>query len=341
MISSTTLDLPSVDGLTFRHFAGEGDFPLIVRLSNDTDRADGLDFIETIEGLRNEYAHLTNCDPASDALFAQAPDGELVAYGRIWWADETAGVRRYNHFSTVHPGWRQADVQRTMLRWFEARAHMLEAAHQAAGPKVLEVWVTDRQPYLAALYAQEGYSPVRYGYMMSRSLIDAPLPDFPLPEGFEVRTVRPGHYRAIWETDVDAFRDHNGFSEPTPDQYDRWLNDPLEFQPDLWKVAWNVQGNEVAAMVLNYINHDENREFKRLRGYTENISTRKRYRKIGLARALIAESLRMFRDMGMTEAALGVDATNPTGALRVYEACGFKPYFVETSYRKALVASGP
>jgi ribosomal protein S18 acetylase RimI-like enzyme len=169
--------------------------------------------------------------------------------------------------------------------------------------------------------------------MMSRSLIDAPLPDFALPAGFEIRPVRPEHYRAIWEADINAFRDHNGFAEPSPDQFDRWLNDPVEFHPDLWKVAWNVEKDEIAAMVLNFINHDENREFKRLRGYTENISTQRQYRKLGLARALIAESLRMHKSLGMTEAALGVDATNPTRALSVYEACGFKPYLVDTVFR--------
>ncbi len=38
----------------------------------------------------------------------------------------------------------------------------------------------------------------------------------------------------------------------------------------------------------------------------------------------------------MTEAALGVDATNPTGALRVYEDCGFKPEKTDIVYRKSL-----
>jgi mycothiol synthase len=36
----------------------------------------------------------------------------------------------------------------------------------------------------------------------------------------------------------------------------------------------------------------------------------------------------------MTEAALGVDTENVSGALRIYESCGFWPVSRTTSYRK-------
>ena len=32
------------------------------------------------------------------------------------------------------------------------------------------------------------------------------LPDFPLPQGLEVRAVLPEHYRAIWDADIKAFK---------------------------------------------------------------------------------------------------------------------------------------
>ena len=52
--------------------------------------------------------------------------------------------------------------------------------------------------------------------------------------------------------------------------------------------------------------------------------------------ALICESLRMFRDMGMTEAALGADADNLTGAVSVYRACGFEVVEHTTLFWKAF-----
>ena len=75
---------------------------------------------------------------------------------------------------------------------------------------------------------------------------------------------------------------------------------------------------------------------KRKRGWTENIAVRRPWRKRGLARALIIRSLAMLKAQGMTEAALGVDTQNTSGALRVYESCGFKPVFTSVNYRKEM-----
>jgi ribosomal protein S18 acetylase RimI-like enzyme len=58
-----------------------------------------------------------------------------------------------------------------------------------------------------------------------------------------------------------------------------------------------------------------------------------------VAKATIARSLRMFKDMGLREAALGVDAQNPTGALQLYEGLGFRIYKSGTNYRKTLTAN--
>jgi ribosomal protein S18 acetylase RimI-like enzyme len=56
-----------------------------------------------------------------------------------------------------------------------------------------------------------------------------------------------------------------------------------------------------------------------------------------VARALIARSFRVLKELGMTEAALGVDAQNPNGALRLYKSMGFEPVKEHTTYRKPLV----
>jgi ribosomal protein S18 acetylase RimI-like enzyme len=50
----------------------------------------------------------------------------------------------------------------------------------------------------------------------------------------------------------------------------------------------------------------------------------------------VAASLVVLRDRGMTSAGLGVDADNPTGALRLYEEAGFAPEFRSTAFRKPM-----
>jgi len=92
----------------------------------------------------------------------------------------------------------------------------------------------------------------------------------------------------------------------------------------------------VAGQVRSFINHKENAEQGRLRGYTECISVGRPWRRRGLARALILSSLRILKERGMTEAALGVDTENISGALRLYERCGFRPARSGAVYRKPL-----
>lgn len=89
-------------------------------------------------------------------------------------------------------------------------------------------------------------------------------------------------------------------------------------------------------MVQNFINEEENKEYGRKRGYTEGISVRRPWRRQGLAKALIARSFRVLKDLGMTEAALGVDADNPNGALQLYRSMGFQVVKRHTTYRKPV-----
>ncbi|HEY5496272.1 MAG TPA: GNAT family N-acetyltransferase, partial [Candidatus Limnocylindrales bacterium] len=60
----------------------------------------------------------------------------------------------------------------------------------------------------------------------------------------------------------------------------------------------------------------------------------------GVASALISRALRALRDRGMTQAALGVDAQNETGALRLYQRMGFREAARETEWRRPLVRDG-
>ena len=74
-------------------------------------------------------------------------------------------------------------------------------------------------------------------------------------------------------------------------------------------------------------------------GWLDSVFTRRPWRQRGLARALIARSLVVLRERGVSSAALGVDASNPNQALGLYESCGFRRASSTTSYRKAVPSS--
>ena len=113
----------------------------------------------------------------------------------------------------------------------------------------------------------------------------------------------------------------------------QWMEDPT-YAPALWKVAWD--GDEPAGAVQNFIEQRDNEQYGRKRGYTEGIWVRRPWRRRGLARALLTQSIQMFVEMGLDETCLGVDVQNPRGALRLYESVGYQVERRNTTYRKPL-----
>jgi mycothiol synthase len=103
---------------------------------------------------------------------------------------------------------------------------------------------------------------------------------------------------------------------------------------NLWRVAWD--GDEVAGSVWTLIWPEENAKLGLSRGWLEHISVRRPWRRRGLATALIAETLRLLRDLGLEEGALGVDSENLTGALPLYESLGFRRHRTGISFRRPL-----
>lgn len=325
---------PRVDGLTFRRFRGEGDYPKMAAVIEASKAVDQIERTNSVEEIAHGYSHLVNCDPHQDMIFAEV-DREVISYGRAWWVHQSNGERIYWHLGFLKPAWRRKRIGSAMLRFLQNRMAQVAAADPGDGPRYFQAFVADTELGTEMLLKKHNYTAVRYAFDMVRADLEA-IPDFPLPAGLEVRPVLPEHYRQIWEADVEAFKDHWGYSPPTEEDYRAWLSNPVQFTPALWQVAWDVETNQVAGMVRGFINEEENEQYHRKRGWTENISTRRPWRKRGLARALIIRTLRTFKEMGMTESALGVDAQNPTGALSVYEACGFRAVKQSTTYRKCL-----
>jgi mycothiol synthase len=325
---------PAIPGLAFRRFRGPSDYPRMAAAIQASADADKIERADTAEDIAGAYAHLSNSDPYQDMIFAEV-NGEVIGYSRAFWWEETNGPRIYGFVGFLVPAWRRKGIGRVMLRWLEQRLREIAAGHPADRPMFFQGFTEEHEVGLAALLTAERYQPVRYFYRMVRPTLDD-IPDFPLPAGIEVRPVLPEHYRAIWEADIEAFQDHWGFAPPTEEDYQAWLSNKTLFQPHLWQVAWDVSTDQIAGQVRTFIDAAQNEKYQRQRGWTEFISVRRPWRRRGLARALIARSLRVQKEQGMIESALGADSKNLSGATRVYEDCGFRVAQRNTAYRKPL-----
>jgi mycothiol synthase len=324
-------EAPAIAGLVYRRWRDRSDYARMAAVSVSANIADGNNWVTTPESLEAQYAHMTNSTIEDDLILVDVGD-ETVAYGRVEWWDDQAGYRIYMMFGHIVPEWRRRGIGASMYALNERRIRQIAAGHVTDLPRFIQAQARDTALGNEALLRARGFEPVRYSYEMTRDL-SQPIGSSLLPAGIEVRTPTPEQYRQVWDADVEAFRDHWGFREPSEEDYQGWLSWP-NLAPHLWQVAW--EGDQIVGMVQNFVNPEENARLNLRRGYTEGISVRRPWRKRGIASALINRSLLMFRAMGMAEAALGVDTENTSGALRVYESCGFTPIGRGTTYRKPL-----
>jgi mycothiol synthase len=333
-----TIDLlttPEIAGLQLRHFAGEADYPAMVTLLNRCSEADALDYVTTLDGLKFDYSHLINSDPAQDMIMAEV-NGQLVGYGRVYWHQEAEGPWVYGHVGRIDPRWRRQGLGRAILDYNQQRLRAIAAGHKPTGPLHFAADVSNdaAETGTLALLQQDGYEPIRYFFKMVRPDLDH-IPDLPLPAGLEIRPALPEHYAAIVAANLEAFQDHWGITaNPEEELTVEMLTSSPVFDPTIWQVAWD--GNEIAGMVLNYIDRNENEKYGRQWGYTEEICVRRPWRQRGLAKALIARSLQVLKERGMSQTALFVDADNISGALRLYEGMGYRVVRRSSQYRKPL-----
>jgi mycothiol synthase len=304
----------------------------MLRVWDAAHRADGLEDASTLEQMELNYATLVNCDPERDILIVEV-DGELVAYARVFWLDLVEGGRSYEAFGFVHPNWRRRGIGSALLRRNEARLREIAAEHQDVTPKWFGSESPDSNAGNRALLARAGYRPVRYFHQMVQPSL-ATVPEVAMPDGLEARSVTHGQYRPIWEAMREAFRDEWGEAEWTDADWRRFEAEPDNADPALWRVGWD--GDQIAGAVLTTIQAEENERYGRARVYVASVSVRRAWRRRGLARALLAGSLRAAHASGFTSASLGVDADSPTGATALYESLGFAPERTFTSYRKPL-----
>ena len=329
-----------MNGTTLRSFEPARDYPAIAALIAASSAHSGQDWFPTEDALRVEWAASPRFDPERDIVLADAPGGSdgspgtegLIGLARTAWR-EREGAIIHNIGIWVHPDHGRRGLGSELLAWSEARARAVAATHTSREATVEHRFggvTTLNDPVAVAFAERNGYRSTRFHYEMRRDLAE-PIPDVPMPPGLEVRPVDASQHRAIWTADAEAFRDHWDAAVVDEDDFQRFFAHP-DVDTSLWQVGW--EGDEIAGSVLCSINRNENEQIGVDIGWLDSVSTRRPWRRRGLASALIARSLTTLRERGMTVAQLGVDTESPTGALGVYERLGFRPVKTFAFYRK-------
>jgi mycothiol synthase len=111
-------------------------------------------------------------------------------------------------------------------------------------------------------------------------------------------------------------------SDPIEDTFDEWRHWTTKrdnFEPTLWFLA--LDGEDIAGFSLCRQDDTDPRA-----GYVAMLGVRRPWWRRGLGEALLLHAFAAFRARGYTRATLGVDASSPTGATRLYERAGMRVY---------------
>jgi len=324
-------DAPDIDGLRFRFYTGEEDIPAMVETTNVSNEANGEDERWTVEMLAVQMRNPSHVRPEDGRLLAFIGD-RLVACSSIEYSDTTDGERHYRSLGDVDPAWRRRGLGAAMMAFSDELLRDLAAREAYPGPRKLLTWLDDPDAGGLELARQRGYEKVRVYHHMTRPDMED-IDITPLPPGIEVRPVTADMLPRYWDAATEAFRDHYGGHDFSPEAYQRFIKDPLL---DLTLVLTAFDGDEIVASVQGAIDPDENEANDYRRGWTDPVFTRRAWRRRGLAYALLGRSLRQLRERGMTSAQLGVDSQNDNQALTLYERHHFEVDHSASEWHKPL-----
>ncbi len=175
-----------------------------------------------------------------------------------------------------------------------------------------------------ALLEGQGYAAARHFWRMVIDL-DAPPAPVAWPEGITVRPcASEADERAVFFATDEAFHDHWGY---VPETYEEWRPRQKDASDtSLWFLA-EADGEPAAAALCTYFLD---------MGWVRRIGVRRPWRRRGLGEALLRHAFGEFYRRGTTRIGLGVDASNPTGATRLYEKAGMHVVHEYALYQKEL-----
>jgi ribosomal protein S18 acetylase RimI-like enzyme len=316
------LPIPALPGYHFR-FARLDDVPAIHQMLVRISEVDRTGFVDALEDMTSQFCDSWS-NPEEDYLLAFTPDGHVAGLGRSYLNPSPRQERNANLWGEVHPDHRGRGLGHTILNWMEARALARLQKYPADLPRALRINCLDYLADRIQLFEQHGFKPLRSWYRMRRDL-SQPIPDLHLPPALALRTYHPDLDQALMDAFNESFSDHWSFEPTNHVDWQMFLIQASAFRPELTFLAMDGEGGQaqIAGFAINFIREEDNRRQGVAEGIITELGTRPAWRKRGIASALVCESMRAFKALGLDYAGLGVDAETTTGALGIYERLGF------------------
>lgn len=315
--------------LTMRPYGGETDLEAIAHLLNTCEEVDRLEKGMSVSELRTEF-NAPSVDIGRDVRLWENSDGKSIGFGHLFVPESGEVVDGWLLYR-VHPHFRGKDLEKQIFAWAEET--MREVARDRNVQVKLGCSARDDKPYYIDVAINNGFRADRYFYHMNRSLNEA-IPEPLFPAGFTLCDAGHQDTEAWVEMFNQTFIDHWNHHDLTLEQAKYTLSKP-DYQPELDLVAV-APDRTFAAFCFCKIYLEDNQRSGRNEGWVASLGTRRGFRKMGLARAMLLTGMQRLKAAGMDTAKLGVDTQNPSNALRLYESVGFEKAETWVYYVKDL-----
>lgn len=305
--------------MNVRPYRDEGDWPAMLNLLVEGRAANnGTYYVHTGDVSWWLYYH------DADASFAEQimlwEDGDRL----LGWVLFTPAENYLDLF--VHPSLRGTAEATAMHAWSEEQL-------RARGCKTVRLmWIVAsdavRRTFLEACgYQLAGESEHLHRMYVTRRALNSPLPNSLLPNGFTVRgclgeaelearaTAQYGAFQSKWEWGKYTAR------------WRRFMRSPV-YVPERDVVAVAPDGR-IAAFAIHWVDAVNGV------GYFEPVGTHPDFQRLGLGRAVLAESMRRLQAAGLQFASVCCEAADPR-AVTFYQACGFEIVDTLLTYQKHL-----
>lgn len=282
-----------------------------------------LDACEEADRLGEHY------DPADCAEELADPDLDLAADSRLVLDGDravaavvlhlrTGTFRRLSADGAVHPAYRGRGIGTALLGLARRRA--------AARDATVQMWVDDAQPDAVALADGSGLTVVRRWSDMRRDL-SVPVVALALPGGLALHPLGPTYDPERWDERLRAahnaaFADHWGATAMSAEAWRHHETGNRNFRAEVSVAACTPSGEVTGyVLVFEYAADTARTGVRQL--HVATVGTVREWRGRGVAGALVAHVLAAGAAAGYARSSLTVDATNPTGALGVYDRAGY------------------
>ena len=324
---------PEIDGLRFRVFDDDSDYSKMSGINQRSLEADGVVWIESEEDIRSRFSAVKDRDPRSDVIFVEV-NGEAVGYAQLSWDNEQESVKAYIHSVYLLPEWRGRGIREALFIHNEKRLRRIAAGHDFECRKYLQVWTYDEPNDWKRIVETMDYASVWHLLEMAHTRLPQ-VKVSELAEGLNIRPPRGEEYHKLWQLYRECFVGEPWFVPFTwsEDAYRNWISSST-FNPELIFVAWD--GTEPVGIVEMVISDEEVRRTGSKVAHAWAVCVAERWRRRGVARALLTRGLTEVRRRGMEEVLLDTEAENKHSAMKVYQSVGFDVRRTFTFHRKPI-----